>query len=69
MPKETEYRCSFQYFDKRMEASSPRGIGEFSNGFWLNKDLEYTKGANCVYWIPPCKINCIKIVQGTGYES
>ena len=68
MSKKTEYRCSFQYFNERMEVSSPHGINEFSNDFWLDKNLELTKDLNCVYWIPPCKINCIKVIRGNGYE-
>lgn len=40
---------------------STEGIDEFKDGFWLNLDLQFTKGSDtrARYWVPPHKIRYI----------
>ena len=35
-------------------------ISDFSNGFWVNENFEFTKESDNMYWIPPSRILCIK---------
>ena len=47
------YVCNFVHDYKTIEASSDEGIGAFKDGFWINTEFKYTKGSDCVVWIPP----------------
>lgn len=53
------YRCEFIFKGKSFHASSPDGIHEFINGFWIDADCHFTKTGDCKYWIPPNAINYI----------
>jgi hypothetical protein len=53
----TIYRCEFQFPRGEIRpARSSDGIDAFRNGFWIDKDYQYTKGGDNVYWIPPTRI-------------
>lgn len=59
----TIYRCEFDFARYGPEmpccVRSTEGIDEFKDGFWLNLDLQFTKGADARYWVPPHKIRYI----------
>ena len=57
------YLCGYDFKGDFREARSENGIGEFMYGFWVTKDLEFTKGENCLYWIPPHRICYIKKID------
>ena len=55
--KRTVYRCEFRRWGGEKSAvRSTEGIGAFCNGFWINANLELTKGDDSLYWIPPAAI-------------
>lgn len=45
------------------------GIHAFTDGFWINDDLKFTKGSDCKYWIPPSQILYIEKFKGERDES
>jgi hypothetical protein len=49
----TQYRCEFQFDTLRLFVDSSEGIAAFKDGFWMTSALEYTKGSDAYYWIPP----------------
>ena len=55
----TIYRCEFIYGVNQLYVLSHEGIERFSHGFWLNENMELTKGDNAKYWIPPSAIQYI----------
>ncbi len=73
-----KYVCSFEwdysvgtkkteptvkYVTRKVEAEG--GPAMFSEGFWVDCALKYTKGSDCCVWIPPSRIICIeKIIEG-----
>lgn len=61
MASKRMYRCEFTHHDVMRHASSPDGLGAFKDGFWLNNDLQFTKGSDARYWIPPSKIDYVAI--------
>ncbi len=58
-----KYRC-FYSFKAEHENTNMRhqvtvrfeGLYNFCGGFWIDKDLKFTKGSECKYWIPPSQI-------------
>lgn len=57
---ETFYICIFKFRDMTCQVETTKGIDAFRDGFWVNSDMEYTVGSDCLYWIPP---NAIKFIQ------
>jgi hypothetical protein len=68
-----QYRCWFEFYCENDDddtpaegtyyVTSPGGISDFATGFWVNADMQFTKGSNCKYWIPPSKIYCVEILK------
>lgn len=56
----TIYKCYFTLEGIWYEVESKDGILDFSNGFWVNDDFQFTKGEDASYWIPP---RCIRYIQ------
>lgn len=55
------YECTFDFMGDYHKAIAPNpGIGAFTDGFWLNSDLQFTTGEDCLWWIPPHRICYIK---------
>lgn len=52
-----------KYVLRKVEAEG--GPSMFSDGFWVNGALEYTKGSDCRVWIPPSRIICIEKIGGS----
>ena len=42
-------------------------ISDIRDGFWTDRDGEFTKGADCKYWIPPSRI--LYVMKGTGQHD
>ena len=66
--KITTYECYFTFGTRELvvdcnELQRSYGIDEFSHGFWINDDLKFTKGSDCLFWIPPSKIHHVKKVE------
>jgi hypothetical protein len=57
------YRCTFTFKDNSQTVYSNEGIDSFKDGFWITGTVEFTKGGDCEYWIPP---SAIKYVHKTG---
>ncbi len=56
---DTMYYCYFLFYDK-LQCTHAKNISVFQKGFWVGIDFNYTNGSDCVYWIPPTKIEYIK---------
>ena len=56
-----KYECTFKFKGKNYIVSAT-SVTKFTNGFWLNKDLQFDVHSNDMYWIPPHKIERIKRV-------
>lgn len=58
------YQITFQHGDTpdSVKIEAPPVLKNYSNGFWVDHDLEYTKGSRARFWIPPGKIDLIEIV-------
>lgn len=54
--KETWYSCTFLFQGTTFNVETQEGIHAFSQGFWINSEMEYTKASDCRYWIPPSMI-------------
>ncbi len=50
-----QYACNFN-FDETNHFVIGDSIEDFKEGFWVDVDLQFTKGTNRKYWIPPSKI-------------
>ncbi|MCK4704595.1 MAG: hypothetical protein KAT90_03865, partial [Gammaproteobacteria bacterium] len=59
------YTCTFSFRGEYCATGSYDGIGEFTDGFLVDKDCKLTKGSDCVCWIPPGKIEDIEIEEIT----
>lgn len=57
---ETFYICVFKFRDMTCCVETTKGIDAFCDGFWVNSDMEYTVGSDCLYWIPPTAIKHIE---------
>lgn len=57
------YRCEFMFALFGVEiyrhTSSKKGIDVFREGFWINRECNFTQGSDAQYWIPPSKIRYI----------
>ncbi len=63
----SKYVCIFRYGGESRKTVDERNLGimSFCNGFWINKDLQFTTASDCELWIPPHQIEFIeKIVKG-----
>lgn len=58
------FRCAYSfhymYENQNYVAVSRRGVEDFKYGFWVNKNMQFTTDFDCLYWIPPSAIMCIK---------
>lgn len=57
------YECYFTFGTRMLKVSTPDGLLELSNGFWINEDFYFTKKSDALIWIPPSKIHYIKKVE------
>ena len=59
----TIYRCAYSPPHRKLESTayvdSEGGIADFKDGFWITKNGKFTKGAHCVFWIPPSSIQYV----------
>ena len=55
------YTCTYMFRGLNHKTISTKGIGKFVSGFWVNAYFEYTSSSDCVYWIPPGKIEYIAV--------
>jgi hypothetical protein len=58
--RKTIYMCEFIFRGNRLFAKSEYGIADFMEGFWIDKNWQFTKGGDCLYWIPPSCINYVE---------
>lgn len=49
----TMYRCEYMFRGNNHYATSPSGLADFKDGFWVDVNMKFTKGSDCRYWIPP----------------
>ena len=49
------YVCEFRIDTAYMHVEGD-SIADFKDGFWLNNNYEFTKGADAVTWMPPSSI-------------
>ena len=50
-----------QYFlEKGFRVACADSLADLKDGFWINDDLEFTKGSDCRYWIP---VSVIKLIE------
>jgi len=61
MTTTTEYLCWFMWGYVRKYVTADQ-FDRFTEGFWLNEDMEYTWGSDARYWIPPGRILFIEKV-------
>jgi hypothetical protein len=59
----TRYLCYFQFRGKDWTASSGNGPREFSEGFWIDENYQFTKGMDAKFWIPPHQIHYIEAIR------
>lgn len=62
MSSKTIYRCFIRSFEHTDKVDGER-LDDFQFGFWLNSELELTKGSDCVYWIPPSSVRFIQKIE------
>ena len=57
------YECKYEYKGELRTVESRRGLLEFSEGFWLNRDykLAVETCTECWLWIPPSRIHHIVV--------
>lgn len=67
------YKCVFEFGVIYKVPSRPHevtydqdGIHAFTNGFWINEELKFTKGSDNLYWIPPSQILYIEKIRREG---
>ncbi len=66
------YKCVFTFNHPDMGQVTRRysviydgdGLFAYTNGFWITKDVKFTKGSDCKYWIPPSQIKYIEKIKG-----
>jgi hypothetical protein len=63
-----KYICHYQFTKNETklcvnEKYATSGIFDFSEGFWVNEQFEFTKSSDAKYWIPPCRIYYIEKVE------
>ena len=64
------YLCTYTFWGGAQSVESTEGIGAFKDGFWINDALEYTKGSDCKYWVPPGRILVIqKLEEGKDVQN
>lgn len=57
----TTYYCYFNHPNGAVSCvTSTRNLADFTQGFWINKDGDFTQGSDCLYWIPPHLIRFIQ---------
>jgi hypothetical protein len=63
------YHCTFKFEHPSLRGGNEMvtvvgsALRDFSDGFWITKDLEFTKVSDNVFWIPPSAIKYIEKVQ------
>jgi hypothetical protein len=50
------YKCEFFYGGGRRLSVYSDCIAELKGGFWLNNNLQFTRGNDGMIWIPPSRI-------------
>jgi len=58
----TMYRVEFLFNGRDYHFSVPPdvyGIEDFSGGFWVDRNFQFTKGSDCRFWVPPHAIKYI----------
>ena len=62
--EKTIYRCYYKFGDySNNYVEGTQGPSMFKDGFWINKDFEYTNGDDCKFWIPPAGIKYIEKIK------
>lgn len=62
------YHCVFKFEHPNLHGGNElvtvtgHAIRDFTEGFWITRDLEFTTASDCVYWIPPSAIKYIEKV-------
>ena len=64
---ETKYVCHFFFGPNNFmhRAESNNGLFDFLGGFWVDMNIEFTKGSNCKYFIPANRIIFIEKIKNT----
>ena len=57
------YRCYFSFRGNPLAVDSDEGVASFKEGFWITGTGQFTKGADCQYWIPPHAIWYIEKIE------
>jgi hypothetical protein len=64
LQERTVYVCYYQYgAGLHTRAVYVESIFDVMEGFWLNRELIFTKASNCRYWIPPSRILYVEKVR------
>ncbi len=57
------YKCIFRFNGSHEVTYDGDGIHAYTQGFWITQELEFTKGSDCKYWIPPSRILFIEKIK------
>jgi hypothetical protein len=63
-----KYKCYFRFAKRYLREDSAHtvigsGFFDFTKGFWINEDLEFTRGADSRYWIPVSQILLVEKIK------
>jgi hypothetical protein len=65
MGKTRQYECWFQFGgEEKPRSVKADRMDRFTEGFWIDPDLNFTLASDCKYWIPPGQIILIELKEG-----
>jgi hypothetical protein len=56
------YLVTFTFLTKGEQRTWAPSIADIQGGFWVNRDLVFTKGSTAKYWIPAAALVMVEAV-------